>query len=323
MGIMKVFRSSAEAAGELASPSVAVGNFDGVHLGHQALFRRARALAAGRGGQAVGLTFSPHPARFFNPDLAPPLLNTEEQKIQLMQRYGLDAVVLEPFNADLAALSPLDFASRILAGNLGASSVVVGQDFVFGRKRAGNLESLRQLGGELGFEAQAVGTVRAESIVVSSTKIREFLLMGRVRGASVLLGREYVVSGTVVEGRKRGRTIGIPTANVEPDNEVLPLRGVYVGRALLPGGGLLPAVINIGTNPTFEKAARMTLEVHLLDYDGDLYGETLGVSFVRRLRDELRFSSVDNLVKAIREDIAVARSVLGPGEGPGLNPRGQ
>ena len=307
---MKVFRSSAEASGQLTAPAVAIGNFDGVHLGHQELFARATALARQSGGDAVALTFDPHPARFFNPDLCPALITLEPRKLELMERHGLDAVVVEPFNADLASLSPRSFAERMLANQLGARNVVVGEGFIFGRKRAGNLMVLRRLGEELGFVAHGVVPVRAESIVVSSTKIRNFLFTGKVKGAATLLGREYEVCGVVVEGKGRGRTIGIPTANVMGDAEILPQRGVYAGRAMLPDGRVRDAVINIGTNPTFEKAAVLSFEVHILDFSEDLYGKTLGVRFTRRLREEKKFSSVEELIQAIHRDIEDARKIL-------------
>lgn len=309
---MKIYKTSETAAGKLKSPAVAIGNFDGIHLGHKALFTRAMDLARERSGDAAVLTFSPHPARYFNPDLAPPLINTEERKLELMEEFGLDAVVVETFDADFAALDARAFAGQVLQRNLGAKHVVVGHGFSFGRKREGDLSALQRLGVEFGFLAHGIPAVRAESIVVSSTKIRNFLLLGRVSGAAALMGREYMVRGEVVQGRGRGRTIGIPTANVNSDSEILPQGGVYAGRLRLPGGEILDSVINIGTNPTFEKAAVMTLEVHVLDFDQDIYGQQVGVIFTRRLRAERRFSSVDELIEAIKGDIQVARQVLEP-----------
>lgn len=306
---MEVFRSSVEATGRLRRPAVCIGNFDGVHLGHRALFAHARQLA-GDQGQVVALTFDPHPARFFNPQLAPPLISTEPQKLALLDDAGLDAVVLEPFSAELAALSPRDFVQQVLVDRLAAAHVVVGRNFVFGCKRAGNLEVLQSLGQELGFEGHGLDIVHVQSMAARSTKVREFLMLGRVIGASVLLGREYRVEGTVVMGKQRGRTIGIPTANIEMTNEILPRRGVYAGRVRLPDGQVAQAVINIGTNPTFEQAAVFSFEVHILDYAGDLYGQRLAVQFTQRLRDEQRFSSVEQLVAAIAEDIKVARQIL-------------
>lgn len=310
---MKIFRSSTEARGQLRCPAVAIGNFDGVHLGHQALFARVAELSREEGCEKVALTFDPHPARLFNPELAPDLLTTEAQKLALLEAHGLDAVVIERFDSDFASLSPRGFVEQTLAQNIHARHVVVGRDFVFGQLRAGNLQTLVELGREYGFAAHGVEPVRADGIVVSSTKVRNFLLMGRVRGAAVLLGRHYTVEGPVVAGKARGRTIGFRTANVEAENELLPKRGVYVGRTVLPSGEAVPAVINIGTNPTFEKGSVMTLEAHLLDFDGDLYGQRLKVEFLQRLREERRFGSVDELVAAIRDDVVRAREMLTEG----------
>jgi riboflavin kinase/FMN adenylyltransferase len=306
---MKVFSSSAEAAGQLDSSAVVIGNFDGVHRGHQELFTRARQLA-GPSGAATALTFAPHPARYFNPDLAPPLITTQAQKLELFEACKLDAVVVEPFDAAFAARSPEDFCRTILTERLRVAHVLVGHGFLFGQRKAGNLATLTELGQELGFEVHGIRGVRVTSIVVSSTKIREFIMLGKVGGASMLLGRDYLVQGTVVTGKKRGRTIGIPTANVAPDNEILPRRGVYAGWLSLADGQVLQTVINIGTNPTFEKADSLSLEAHILDYSGDLYGQQVRVHFTQRLRDERRFSSVDELLEAIQGDIAEARVLL-------------
>jgi riboflavin kinase/FMN adenylyltransferase len=306
---MKVYRSSQEAAGKLRAAAIAIGNFDGVHRGHQELFQRARGLA-GPSGMAVALTFSPHPARYFNPELAPPLITTEEQKLELLASCGLDAVVVERFDEAFAALDPEAFCEQILARRLAARHVLVGHGFLFGRQKAGNLKTLTDLGRERGYEVHGVRAVRVASIVISSTKIREFILLGRVGGASMLLGRDYLVQGRVVEGKARGRTIGIPTANVTPDNEVLPRRGVYAGWVRLADRQVHRAVVNIGTNPTFEKADALSLEAHLLDFSGDIYGQQIGVHFTQRLRDERRFSSVDELLAAIHGDIEDARQLL-------------
>jgi len=307
---MKIYRSSREAGAALSSPAVAIGNFDGIHLGHRALFDRALALGKRTGSPAVALTFHPHPARFFNPDLAPPLLCTEEQKVELMEAAGLHAVVIEPFDADLASLPAEAFVARVLHGDLGLRHVVVGRDFAFGKGRAGRLGLLRRMGRELGFEAHGVEPVGRSGIRASSTKVRNFLLVGQVRGAAMLLGRPYTVRGVVVEGKRRGRTIGIPTANIATHNELVPRRGVYAGRLRLLGGAWAPSVISVGTNPTFGRATVMTLEVHVLDFSGDIYGQRLDVAFCKRLRDQRRFTSVESLVTAIHEDIRRARGIL-------------
>lgn len=256
------------------------------------------------------LTFSPHPARFFNPELAPPLITTEEQKLELLDACGLDAVVVETFDNQFASISAEAFVKEILVERLRAKHVLVGHGFRFGSQKGGGIKTLSTMGGEHGFEAHEISTVRVSSIAVSSTKIREFILLGRVGGASLLLGRDYLVEGPVVPGKGRGRTIGLPTANVDPINEILPRKGVYAGWARLDSGVVFKAVINIGTNPTFEKADVLSLEAHLLDFSGDLYGKQIGIHFTQRLREERRFSSVDELVAAIHGDIAEARVLL-------------
>lgn len=307
---MKVYRSSQEAAGLSGPAAVIIGNLDGVHRGHQELINQARALAQTCSGEVVVLTFSPHPARFFNPELAPPLISTEEQKLELLDACGLDAVVVETFDGHFASISAEAFVKEILVERLRAKHVLVGHGFRFGSQKGGGIKTLSTMGGEHGFEAHEISTVRVSSIAVSSTKIREFILLGRVGGASLLLGRDYLVEGPVVPGKGRGRTIGLPTANVDPVNEILPRKGVYAGWARLDSGVVFKAVINIGTNPTFEKADVLSLEAHLLDFSGDLYGKQIGIHFTQRLREERRFSSVDELVAAIHGDIAEARVLL-------------
>ncbi len=319
---MKVFRSSTTVEPSLASgrTAVAIGNFDGVHIGHQALFARTIELARQERIPAVALTFDPHPARYFKPHLAPPLITSERQKLRLMQEVGtrdagLDAVVIERFDRDFASLSAEAFVRRVLVQRLGARHVVTGRGFVFGRHRSGTRETLvtlgREAGDERGFESHSVDLVRAGGIPISSTKIREFVLMGRMRGAKALLGREFGVAGQVTTGEGRGRTIDVPTANLEPETELLPGRGVYAGRVILPGGRRYPAVINFGTAPTVRKSTRMIIEAHLLDFPPeDLVGQRIRVLFCQRLREEQRFASLDELVAAIQHDIARARELL-------------
>jgi riboflavin kinase/FMN adenylyltransferase len=307
---MEVFRSSQDAAKAVVSGSVvAIGNFDGVHLGHQALFAHAGKLARQEGVPALALTFDPHPGRFFSPELAPPLITTEEQKLRQLERCGLDIVVVQRFDREFAKLKPDQFIREVLVRHLSARHVVVGQGFVFGRHRAGNLATLGTLGRECGFATHGHDLVRASGIPISSTKVREFVLMGRMRGAKALLGREFEVIGTVVTGAGKGRTIGIPTANLEPDTELIPGRGVYAGRAMV-GGEFYPSVINVGTAPTVRTSTQMIIEAHLLDFSGDLVGERLSVTFTQRLRSEERFSSIEELVAAIQRDIDSARQIL-------------
>ncbi len=287
---------------------MAIGNFDGVHRGHQRLFAVARAGADARAAEAVVLTFEPHPAKLLAPAYAPPLICTPARKLARIAACGMDACVVEPFDRALAALTPEAFVDQVLVGALGAREVVVGWDFTFGRARAGDAESLAALGRTRGFSVSVVEAVTVDGMVCSSTKIREFVLEGRVEGAALLLGRDPAIEGEVVKGAGRGRGIGIPTANLRPETELLPAPGVYAGWGELPTGERYAAAINVGTNPTFA-LGRLSIEAHLLDYAGeDLYGARLMLGLRRRLRDETRFPSVEALVAQIRDDIARVRA---------------
>jgi riboflavin kinase/FMN adenylyltransferase len=307
---MDVFEGHRALSRRLAAPAVAIGNFDGVHVGHQALLQTAREAAASHGGEAVVLTFDPHPARLLAPKLAPPLLVTRARKLELLAAHGIAACVVEPFTRELAATSPHEFVRSLLVGGLGARDVVVGWDFTYGQKRGGTIETLRADGAALGFGVHVVPAVTVDGLVASSTKVREFVLEGNVAGAHLLLGRHFDVDGTVVRGAGRGRQIGIPTANVAAEGEVLPKAGVYAARVRTDDGAWRPAVLNLGTNPTFVAQGALSLEAHLLDWDGNLYDRRVRVAFVERLRDERRFGSVDELVAQIRRDIDAARECL-------------
>jgi riboflavin kinase/FMN adenylyltransferase len=304
----------------LREPAVALGNFDGVHLGHQALFKEALAQARTWGGEAVALTFFPHPAKVLNPSLAPPLICPLTRRLERIAATGIDVCVVEPFTLELAALAPETFVDRVLVGALGVRLVCIGQDFTFGRGRAGTVSLLSELGQtpERHFTVQVIPPVTAAGMQCSSTKVREFVLEGRVEGAAVLLGRDPEVEGVVVAGAGRGRTIGIPTANLQPENELVPAPGVYAGWAEVCGGaaqGLLrPAAINIGHNPTFNVVGgTLHIEAHLLDYHEpsgpSLLGARLRLGFRRRLRAEQRFPSVEALVQQIHEDIQATRAL--------------
>lgn len=297
----------------LRSPAVAIGNFDGVHLGHRALLERAKQVALSEGGEAVALTFDPHPARFFAPRLAPPMLAPLERRIELLHDAGAEVVLVEPFTADFAALSAESFVEQVLAKDVGARHVVVGADFSFGKDRRGNAEVLANLGQGLGMGLSVVPQVAANGLVCSSTKIREFVLEGRLEGACLLLGRPFEIDGTVVHGAGRGRTLGVPTANVGHEGEILPKPGVYAGRASRIGGNTpwFAAAISIGNNPTFAAKGEpeLLIEAHLLDFTGDLYDARMRLAFIARIREQRRFASVDELVAEIGRDIARVREI--------------
>jgi riboflavin kinase/FMN adenylyltransferase len=320
---MRVAWGRARLVADLGSPpgrpAVAIGNFDGVHRGHQALVAAARTEADSRGAQAGVLTFDPHPARFFAPALAPPLLLPLARRLELLGEAGADFALVEPFDAQLAAMDPERFVAEFLVGSLGVGHVVVGYDFSFGRKREGNAARLTELGARHGFGVTVVAPVTADGLTCSSTKIREFLLEGRIEGAALLLGRPPEISGEVVRGASRGRGLGFATANLRPDLELVPFRsGIYAARAVLLDrvGATHPAAVSIGTNPTFDGqlgagSAPLTVEAHLLDYPGaDLYGERLRLLFVSRLRDERRFDRVEDLIAEIGRDVQRTRQLV-------------
>jgi riboflavin kinase / FMN adenylyltransferase len=288
---------------------VTVGNFDGVHRGHQALVQAVVQAARAFAGTAVALTFDPHPSRVLSPDRAPASLMTLDQKAEALSGLGIDRVVALPFSEKAAAASPEEFAREVLRGALGAEAVVVGTNFRFGRGRSGDLDRLQGLGEALGFRVDGVAPVIHEGAPISSTRIREALARGAVAPAAEMLGRPYFVDGVVGRGDGRGRTLGIPTANLEPVNEILPARGVYAGEVSLAGVAW-GAVVNVGRRPTFG-GTRTTLEAHLLGFEGDLYGGRLRLAFRERLREERRFPGPEELVAQIHQDVARARALLG------------
>lgn len=302
----------------LRAPAVAIGNFDGVHRGHQALVATTSRLAHAAGGQAVVLTFDPHPAQFFAPALAPPMLTTLERRLELLAEAGADAVVVEPFTNEFAALPADRFIAEVLRGDLDARHVVVGWDFTFGSGRQGNATMLASEGARLHMGVSIVPPVMVGGLVCSSTKIREFVLEGRVEGAAMLLGRPFELAGRVVHGAERGRTLGIPTANLDPEGDLLPKPGVYAAWACRVDAAPPPrlrAAVSIGTNPTFAGEGRgassaVTVEAHLLDFDGDLYGARLRLEFAGWVRAQRAFSSADDLVAEIRRDILRTRELL-------------
>jgi len=292
-----------------------IGNFDGVHLGHRALVQAARERAAATGGAVGVLTFDPHPAKLFAPALAPPLIVSLQRRIELLGAAGADVVVVEPFTRAFAAIEAGDFVRDVLARDLGAREIVVGYDFSFGRERRGDTRLLAGAGAALGIGVTIVPPVTVDGLTCSSTKVREFALEGRVEGAAMLLGRPLEVTGPVVHGAGRGRGLGIPTANLRPEAELLPRPGIYAGRARLldaPGSPAHVCALSIGTNPTFADASAggLSVEAHLLDFDGDLYQQRVRLEIAHRLRDEQRFESVAALMARIREDLAETRKVM-------------
>jgi riboflavin kinase/FMN adenylyltransferase len=283
--------------------AVVIGNLDGVHRGHQAVLRQARTIAESRGLSTVVLTFDPHPSEVLR-GAAPPRLATIERRIELLRRHGADEVVVEPFKRELAAVTPEEFAKTLLAERLEAKAVVVGQNFRFGADRAGELDALRGFGHRFGFDVSAAEVAGDERGSFSSTRVREAISSGDLDEARYLLGRCHSISGVVEGGDRRGRTIGFPTANLGGVSEVLPPYGVY---AIFAGNR--PGVMNLGVRPTVDGRS-LRIEVHLFDFDGDLYGQAMRVFLVGRIRAEQKFDGLDALKAQIASDAAAARKML-------------
>jgi len=289
-------------------PVVALGNFDGVHIGHRAILREAIERARASGGTAFALTFDPLPARRLFPDRAPAALVTLDDKLALLGALGLDGAIVIDFTLELSRVSARDFVHDYILGRIGARTVVVGHSVSFGHKRAGNAAAMVAMGREFGFDTVVAGPVTAAGIEVSSTRIRELIGAGDMRLAAQLLGRNHFLSGVVVHGRERGRGLGFPTANLASETECLPPDGVYATRVMLADRAW-PSVSNIGTNPTFNESAR-TVEAHIFDFDRDLYGARLRLEFVERIRGEVKFDSGDALARQIAADLMRAREIL-------------
>jgi len=287
-------------------PVLALGNFDGVHRGHRKILDRLCRVASERAATSVLMTFDPHPTRVVRPDKAPALLMTTAQKLQAVAEAGVQGAAVVRFTPELSRWDPEAFVRTILVGWLHVSEVWVGADFVFGHDRAGNFSVLRALGGQYGFKAEKIDSVRYKDFVVSSTRVRRLVSEGRVDEAGALLGRQYYVDGIVVRGDERGRTIGFPTANLCSDNELLPPHGVYATTATV-GDVVYASVSNIGTRPTVKTSGGTTVETHIFDFDRDVYGQTLRLGFVQRLRDERAFGSLDLLRAQIDADCQRAR----------------
>jgi riboflavin kinase/FMN adenylyltransferase len=283
-----------------------IGNFDGVHLGHQAILASAVHAARRRSGPSLLISFDPHPLAVVAPSRGPKLLQTRRQKLETLEATGLDGILLLPFDRALAALTGEEFFGTYLAERIRFASVHVGSNFRFGRARGGDIRVLQTLGAALGFSVVAVPPVLIDGETVSSSAIRAAIEAGDVARARSFLGRPFAVTGEVVHGEGRGRALGFPTANVAIDNETVPRRGVYVTETLA-FGSRFPSITNVGIRPTFGGTA-LSVESHLIDVDEDLYGERVEVRFLARLRDEARFAGPAELADQLARDLAAATS---------------
>ena len=297
---------------------VTIGVFDGIHRGHQAIIGEAVAQASERGVPSVLITFVPHPSEVVRPGSHPPVLTTIVRRAELVEELGVDVFCPLPFTLEFSRMAPDEFIHEALVDRLHASAVVVGDNFRFGHKAAGDVSLLTRLGHTFGFTTDGVSLLAEDDTVLSATYVRSCVTAGDMRTATRVLGRPHRVDGVVERGDQRGRALGFPTANLRTDQwTAVPADGVYAGRVVrldewgrtLPGGELGTAAISVGTNPTFEVRQRR-VEAYVLDFDGDLYGTSLGIEFVERLRGMERFDDVDALIAQMQADVAQARELL-------------
>jgi riboflavin kinase/FMN adenylyltransferase len=306
---MNVFKSLDEIPDDFRGAVVTIGNFDGVHQGHRYIFDKVVWEARREKSKAVVITFEPHPKRVLHPERQPFYLITSlEEKIARIAETGIDGLLLIPFSLEFSHTSAREFIHSILWDRLRIKKIFIGHDYTFGRGREGNETLLTAVGEKLGFAVEVIGAFKVGDIVISSTLTRNLILAGRVKEAAAYLGRPYNLSGVVIAGHRRGRALGFPTANLRPDKALVPARGIYAVRLLL-GGKTLRGVLNIGFNPTFADNA-LSVEAYIFDFDEDIYGQTLEVLFIDRIRDEMKFDGPARLVEQIRRDVERAREIL-------------
>lgn len=312
---MKILYGYKNAAEKIKDPVAAIGIFDGVHLGHKRIISKVLGLRNAPGDRIV-ITFDPHPQTVLRPDKTPPRIMSLEHRLSLLGKMGLDAAVVIKFSDFIAMMSPEEFVRSVL-GAIGARKIFVGSNFHFGRGRSGNVENLREIAAKYGMDVRVVRPVRSGRRVVSSTWLRELIRSGKLSRAELLLRRPVSVYGTVVKGDARGKVLGVPTANIDPHQEVIPPPGVYVVKVDVDGV-LYDGVLNVGYRPTFygrspHKREEPRIEVHIIGFEGDLYGKNVEIFFIKRLRGERRFGRPGDLVRRIGKDIELAKKILSHG----------
>jgi riboflavin kinase/FMN adenylyltransferase len=291
---------------------ITIGNFDGVHIGHQALFHEVIERADAINGTSIAMTFEPHPTRVLRQNGHPPLITLYDQKVELIEKSGIDVLIAVPFTREFAAIKAKEYVLDILVKRIGAQVIVVGKDYTFGKNREGNINLLRSYAEALDIQVEVVDWIpisKKSADRISSTRIRELVMDGRVGDAHKLLGRHYQIKGVVVTGRNRGgKLLGFPTANINLHDELCPKPGVYAV-TVEAQGRTHKGVANIGYSPTFDDN-EFTVEAHILDFDADIYGQTIRVNFVTWIRDEIKFSGIDELSDQIKKDVSFARRAL-------------
>jgi riboflavin kinase/FMN adenylyltransferase len=306
---MRIIDDLTFVAEDFSSPVVTIGNYDGLHLGHQAIIKRVIELAKEDKGESVVLTFEPHPVKFFHPELQIPLITPYRKKMILLTQFGVDATINLPFTEEIARLSAKEFIQEIVQKLIAPRWVVVGFNFTFGKGRTGSPEELRKIGEELGFGVEIMPPFQLGGEVVSSTRIRELIARGEIGAANRMLGSNFFMLGRVIHGHARGKGLGFPTANLEITQDLYPNDGVYAAQVMVDERQY-DGVVNIGTNPTF-RDGQLAVEVFLFGYQGDLYEKELQVALVDKIRDEQTFPSPDLLVRQIEKDIQRAKEILG------------
>ena len=304
---MKVISLTGSSKLRLKNTCIAIGIFDGVHRGHRYLINKMLQSAKRLGAKPVVITFYPHPAHVLRPDLKLGYLTSLAERFCRLKELGVDTLLVVPFNRTFARIPAQQFIKEILVKKLGVRAVFVGENFRFGKGRSGNTELFQKLASTYGFEMHAVPSLKLGGVVISSTRIRELVQVGKLKEAARFLGRGVSVGGIVVKGRMRGRTLGFPTANIDYEADIIPAQGVYIVKARL-GNKEYPAIANIGTRPSFEKQiAQLFLEVHILDFSKNIYGKRLEVEFLKKIRNEKKFSGPQQLIAQIRKDEYLAR----------------
>ncbi len=306
---MEIIRKDRDFKRPFKNPVLTIGNFDGVHLGHQRIFQLVSQKAREIGGESIIYTFDPHPVEVLAPERKPPLITPLKEKLKLIGGMGIDVVIVTAFSREYARQTPEDFVQGTLYDQIQIRQLFVGHDFTFGKSREGDIALLKDLGRKLGFNVEVVEAVRVAGRVVSRSLIRDLIQKGEMPEAAKLLGRNYHLMGKVIHGHGRGsRRLGFPTANLKVEGTLIPKPGIYAVWAVLEGRKYA-GVANLGWNPTFHDQ-KFSIEVHILNFDKDIYGETISVEFVERLRDEVPFAGPEELIAQIKRDVAEARKIL-------------
>ncbi|MFH1758845.1 MAG: bifunctional riboflavin kinase/FAD synthetase [Pseudomonadota bacterium] len=307
--MMEIIREEKNFQREFKNPVLTIGNFDGVHLGHQRIFRRVKEKAREIGGESIVYTFEPHPVELLAPERKPLLITPLREKLRLIEEEGIDVAICANFSPRFASQTPEDFVQDILYDQIKIRQLFVGHDYTFGKDRRGNIAMLINLGKKLGFSVEVVEAVRVAGAVVSSTRIRELVQKGEMPEAAKMLGRNYPLSGKVIRGHGRGsKQLGFPTANLKPEGDLFPQPGIYATWTYYEGRKYA-GVANLGWNPTFHDQ-KFSIEVHILNFDRDIYGQLLRLEFVERLRDEITFRGPEELIVQIKKDISQAKNIL-------------